>query len=73
MSKNVNTEIRAYLMSGAGGTFAGVDAYDCLMRALAHSKIECSGEQFATSLKAHGIVPDQRGDGFVLVLPTASR
>ena len=67
-------EIRAYLMSGAGGSFSGVDAYDCWMQALRHSKIaDVSGEVFAQVLKAHGIMPDQRGDGFVLVLPMANR
>ena len=68
-------EIRNYLMSGAGGTFHGVDAYDVLMKALAHSKIAgCSGEEFATCLKSHGIVLDYvRANDYRLVLPTASR
>jgi hypothetical protein len=71
MSKH--TEIRTYLMSGAGGCFYGVDSYDVLMKALSHSKIDCSGEEFATCLKAHGIVPDVVRGAYRLVLPTASR
>ena len=75
MAPTKQKEIRAYLMSGAGGTFHGVDAYDVLMQALSHSKIvDCSGEEFAQVLKSHGIVPDYvRANDYRLVLPTASR
>ena len=59
MAPNKHQEIRAYLMSGAGGTFHGEDSYDVLLKALSHSKIaDVSGEEFATCLKAHGIIPD---------------
>ena len=75
MTASKHTEIRTYLMSGAGGTFEGEDSYDVLMKALAHSKIvDCSGEEFATCLKAHGIIPDYvRANDYRLVLPPASR
>ena len=68
-------EIRAYLQSGAGGTFHGEDSYDVLLRALAHSKIaDVSGEEFAACLKSYGIVPDfVRAGDYRLVLPMANK
>ncbi len=71
MSKEKQKEIRAYLQSGAGGTFHGEDSYDVVMKALSHSKIEgVSGEEFAVTLKAYGIVPDfVRAGVYRLVLP----
>ena len=71
MAPSKHQEIRAYLQSGAGGIFCGVDSYDVVMKALSHSKIEgVSGEAFATCLKAHGLVPDYvRAGVYRLVLP----
>ena len=66
-------EIRHYLMSGAGGTFYGVDSYDVILKGLAHSKIDCSGEEFAQVLKSYGIVSDCVRGACRLVLPMASR
>ena len=67
-------EIRNYLKSGAGGTFYGVDSYDVLMKALAHSKVaDVSGEEFARVLKSYGIVPDCVRGAYRLILPMESR
>ena len=74
MTVNKSKEIRAYLLSGAGGTFHGVDSYDVIMKALKHSKItDVSGEEFEQVLKMHGLRVDQRGDGFILVLPPKNK
>ena len=75
MTASKHTEIRTYLMSGAGGTFEGEDSYDVVMQALSHSKIAgVSGEEFATVLKSYGIIPDfVRANNYRLVLPTANR
>ena len=67
-------EVREYLKSGAGGTFYGVDSYDVLAKALSHSKVDgVSVEDFATTLKAHGLTVDVVRGAYRLVLPTASR
>jgi hypothetical protein len=72
VSSEKQNEVRAYLTSGAGGTFYGVDSYDVLMKALAHSKIAgVSGEEFAATLKSHGITPDVVRGAYRLVLPLA--
>lgn len=75
MTASKQKEIRAYLMSGAGGTFHGVDSYDVLLKALSHSKIaDVSGEEFAKVLKSVGIMPDfVRANYYRLVLPLANR
>jgi hypothetical protein len=74
MSKEKSAEIRTYLKSGSGGTFYGCDSNDVIMRALKHSKIaDCSGEDFATTLRIYGITPDVVRGAYRLVLPTASR
>ena len=74
MSKEKSAEVRAYLQSGAGGCFYGCDSYDVLLKALKHSKIEgVTGEQFAATLKAHGIMPDVLRGAYRLVLPMANR
>ena len=75
MAPNKQKEIRAYLMSGAGGTFTGEDSYDVLLKALSHSKIaDVSGEEFAKVLKVYGIMPDYvRAGHYRLVLPLANR
>ena len=74
MSKDKQKEIRTYLQSGVGGTFEGEDSYDVVLKALSHSKIaDISGEQFAVTLKAYGIVPDfVRAGVYRLVLPNRS-
>ncbi len=71
MSKEKQKEIRAYLQSGAGGTFHGEDSYDVFLKALSHSKIpDVSGEEFSFVLKAYGLVPDfVRAGVYRLVLP----
>ncbi len=71
MTKEKQTEIRRYLMSGAGGTFHGEDSFDVIMKALSHSKIVgVSGEEFAKVLKAYGITPDfVRAGNYRLTLP----
>ena len=68
-------EIREYLKSGAGGTFHGEDSFEVIMAALSHSKIEgVSGGEFATCLKAYGIIPDYvRAGNYRLVLPLANK
>ena len=74
MEAKKQNEVREYLKSGAGGTFYGVDSFDVLLKALSHSKIAgVSGEDFAATLKAHGIMPDIVRGAYRLVLPTASR
>ena len=75
MSKDKQKEIRAYLQSGAGGTFHGEDSYDVILKALSHSKIEgVSGEEFAIVLKSYGLMPDYvRAGNYRLVLPLANR
>jgi len=75
MSKEKQTEIRAYLQSGAGGCFHGVDSFDVVLKALSHSKIaDVSGEEFSIVLKAYGIIPDYvRAGVYRLVLPLANR
>ena len=75
MAPNKHNEIRAYLKSGAGGTFHGEDSYDVILKALSHSKIVgVSGEEFAQVLKAYGITPDfVRANNYRLVLPLANK
>lgn len=75
MTASKHTEIRTYLMSGAGGTFEGEDSYDVVMKALSHSKIpDISGEEFAIVLKSYGLMPDYvRAGNYRLVLPLANR
>ncbi len=74
MSNEKQNEIRAYLQSGAGGTFYGCDSSDVLLKALKHSKIAgVSSGEFETTLKVYGIVVDSVRGAYRLVLPVANK
>ena len=74
MSNEKQKEVRAYLMSGAGGTFYGVDSNDVLLKALKHSKIAgVSAGELETTLKSYGITVDSVRGAYRLVLPLENK
>ena len=74
MSNEKANEIRAFLMSGSGGTFYGVDSNDVLAKGLSHSKIAgVSVREFEATLKAYGLVVDSVRGAYRLILPTANK
>ena len=74
MNSSKQKEIRAYLQSGAGGTFYGTDSHDVLLKALKHSKIAgVSAGELEATLTSYGITVDSVRGAYRLVLPLASK